>query len=97
MDQEQIPKSEITYAISRTGTRHIVGFPAGRGPIKLHAGRISTLCDFGIHPDEVLEVALRDCQFCLGELELIRRLEKKQAEIHEQKLKAAAAIEPGAA
>jgi hypothetical protein len=75
--------------ISRTGTRHIVGFPAGRGPIKLHAGRISTLCDFGIRPDEVLEVAVRDCEFCLRELDLIRQQEEKQAEINEQKLKAA--------
>jgi len=67
------PDSDISYLISRTGTRHIVG--SWKKTLNaLHSpGRITTLCEFGIRPHEVLEVAERDCEFCLRELEIYRR------------------------
>jgi hypothetical protein len=82
MNEERFPEFKLTYVISRSGTRHIVGRPRGG----LHSGRISTLCEFGIRPDDVLEIAARDCEFCLQELELIRRREEKQKVIAEEKL-----------
>jgi hypothetical protein len=57
------------YVVSRSGVRHIVRCWSASAPIRLHAGRISTLCDFGIKPEDALpdSAATCDCQFCLSE------------------------------
>jgi hypothetical protein len=54
--------------VSRSGTRHIVGR-------QVHQFRISTLCEFGIKPEEalLLSQAVCDCPFCLAEAEEQRR------------------------
>jgi hypothetical protein len=62
--------------ISRTGTRHIVGRPGGI--VTAHAFRTTTLCGYGVRPEEALTEAeaVSDCQFCLEE-EALRQREKE--------------------
>jgi hypothetical protein len=68
--------TDISYLISHSGTRHIVGAWKKVSSI-LHSGsRITTLCEFGIRPEEALEVAACDCEFCLRELEIYRKTQR---------------------
>jgi hypothetical protein len=52
--------------VSRSGTRHFIWPQLS----ELHAGRISTLCGMGLHPDEGPSESLRDCVFCQTDREL---------------------------
>jgi hypothetical protein len=61
--------------VSRSGTRHIVGSPPGFRSVHAHAFRTTTLCGFGVKPEEALPLsqAVCDCPFCLAEAEGQRR------------------------
>lgn len=50
--------------VSWSGTRHL------RGPVfsRMHTGRITTWCGFGIRPDEQGDKAIRECEFCKAAL-----------------------------
>ena len=50
--------------VSWTGTRHL------RGPLlsRMHAGRITTWCGFGIPLDEQGDEAIRECFYCRAAL-----------------------------
>jgi hypothetical protein len=61
--------------MSASGTRHIVGIPPGLEAIRAHSSRITTLCGFGIRPEDALWDATRVCEFCLAEAAAIRRRE----------------------
>jgi hypothetical protein len=62
--------------VSRSGTRHIVGPQSSR----LHTGRISALCGFGVPPEDGPFEALRDCMFCVkAAAELERKEEPAEA------------------
>jgi hypothetical protein len=66
---------EHRIIVSRSGTRHIVGRPPGLQGILAHAFRTTTLCGFGIRPEDALPLsaAKRDCLFCISELAVIEQ------------------------
>jgi len=61
--------------VSMSGTRHIIGIPPGLKAIPAHAFRITTLCGFGVRPEDALSEAVCDCEFCLVEATAIWRRE----------------------